>query len=639
MKKRVAAAVLALAIVASVVAVISIPSYAATMGKTQSKLVGELTDFIKTAETQVPRDDYQNLPEGMQTKHPLTVELEEKIAQAKEVRSRKDVDEMDAFLVELYGGWVEIVDEDGNGTGEYGYGDANKPYTAFQDTLNIRWGGGNYSKGNYTGLEYALYFSDRPFSQLKREDYTIESWEVLRAAIEKIEDYVEVTEEYPLSHLAVATRSEMYYNLQDYYAAYDKLVPFTGDKEVNKYRGYLYDVLYRTYQEPYMSNGWEFDEIYATMDVTKEEDCPEYTTLRTFVDGAYAAYENPAATLDEIKYFLDTEPRYTVKTETSSYLISKTDAEKQIAEGTLKEEDIVKVLDDNGDPTSEYAETYMYSEKMSGYVQNFRAAIYVGKNYRDDKDAVYNKALLEYQNGLYADEDWNVFMKCFEAGDAIVALYTAKESQFIAAIEGVYAAYEILQATVEGDVTQYERAYNQIKEWMEKTDMTVYTSDSVQLLETAITTSEAAYAQFNEGSARVTEEDLYTYVLYIYNAKDALKIADTGTENEDVGLEEVLNQMVVLLDEFAFMRDEFLAMFDGAEISDIQQECLDMFVEAYDAFEKLVNKGLDEVEANKADANSKITVTTAALFESLLELYQTQNTLTLQIAAPGTSND
>lgn len=38
-------------------------------------------------------------------------------------------------------------------------------------------------------------------------------------------------------------------------------------------------------------------------------------------------------------------------------------------------------------------------------------------------------------------------MKCFEAGDAIVALYTAKESQFIAAIEGVYAAYEILQAT------------------------------------------------------------------------------------------------------------------------------------------------------------------------------------------------
>ena len=99
MKKRVAAAVLALAIVASVVAVISIPSYAATMGKTQSKLVGELTDFIKTAETQVPRDDYQNLPEGMQTKHPLTVELEEKIAQAKEVRSRKDVDEMDAFLM------------------------------------------------------------------------------------------------------------------------------------------------------------------------------------------------------------------------------------------------------------------------------------------------------------------------------------------------------------------------------------------------------------------------------------------------------------------------------------------------------------------------------------------------------------
>lgn len=42
-------------------------------------------------------------------------------------------------MLKLYGGWVEIVDEDGNGTGEYGYGDANKPYTAFQDTLNIRW--------------------------------------------------------------------------------------------------------------------------------------------------------------------------------------------------------------------------------------------------------------------------------------------------------------------------------------------------------------------------------------------------------------------------------------------------------------------------------------------------------------------
>ena len=87
------------------------------------------------------------------------------------------------------------------------------------------------------------------------------------------------------------------------------------------------------------------------------------------------------------------------------------------------------------------------------------------------------------------------------------------------------------------------------------------------------------------------------------------------------------------------IRDRFTTMFEDNDVDELQQECFDLFIEAYDAFEKLMNKGLDEIEANKKDANAKITVTTQEIFKALLELYQAQNSLTLQIAAPGTSND
>ena len=97
--------------------------------------------------------------------------------------------------------------------------------------------------------------------------------------------------------------------------------------------------------------------------------------------------------------------------------------------------------------------------------------------------------------------------------------------------------------------------------------------------------------------------------------------------------------MTLLLDEFTYIKDEFTTMIEDADLTDNQQECFDLFVEAYNVFEKLVNKGLDEIAANKEDSTAPITVTTDAVFKALLELYQAQNTFTLLVAAPGTSND
>ena len=639
MKKRVLAAILTLALVASLVAAISIPSYAATMGKTQSKLIGELSEFIKTAESQIPRDDWQNIP-GETGEHPLTTELKAKIVEAKALRGEKNVDKMDAFLVDLYGGWVELKDDKDVPTGEYGYGDSNKPFTKFQDTLNIRWGRGNYFKKNYTGVEYSLYYGDKPLSQLKRENYTIESWEEFRKTVDVIEAYMNVTSEYPTTHMSVCTRSEMYKNLQDYYAAYDKLVPFNGDKEVNKYRGYLHDVLFRTYCKPYVEKGWTFEEMYTVMDVKKPADSPEYNAFKNFVESCTNIYNDANATVEQLQGCLDMEPRYTVKTETSSYQITKSEAEKQIAEGKLKEADLVRETDEDGKPTDKYVMKYEYQEKMSGYVQDFRDNIYLGKKYREDKNPIYQKALLEYQNGKSTKENWDIFMKCFEKVDAVINEPLTKESVFVQGIADVRAAYEVLKGTYT-DKKQYELAYEQITEWVkEKGELDkIYTAATVETFKTALKTFEDAYASFQKGETLYTEEDLYTFILYIYNAKDGLKLLDDGGDKDDVGLEEVLNQMVVLFDEFTYIKEEFTTMFEDNDVDELQQECFDLFIEAYDAFEKLMNKGLDEIEANKKDANAKITVTTQEIFKALLELYQAQNSLTLQIAAPGTSND
>ena len=136
-------------------------------------------------------------------------------------------------------------------------------------------------------------------------------------------------------------------------------------------------------------------------------------------------------------------------------------------------------------------------------------------------------------------------------------------------------------------------------------------------------------------SPKEDQNILYTYVLYIFNAKDKLELIKTDTDKpEDVGLEEVLNQMTVLFDEFTFIKGEFESMFASAEVSDLQQESYDLFIEAYQAFEKILNKGLDQIEKK-----AEITVTTDQVFAALLELYQAQNNLTIQIAAPGTTND
>ena len=130
MKKRVLSAILAVAVLVSVILSVSLPAFAERQiiidevgtAMSKSEMQKYVKEFITVATGQVKRDDYQKMPEGMQTKDPATVKLEEQLAQATAMfKSWKTVteEEAEAFLLELFGGWDNE---------KFKFVDANKPY-------------------------------------------------------------------------------------------------------------------------------------------------------------------------------------------------------------------------------------------------------------------------------------------------------------------------------------------------------------------------------------------------------------------------------------------------------------------------------------------------------------------------------
>ena len=56
-------------------------------------------------------------------------------------------------------------------------------------------------------------------------------------------EFLTVLPSKPYTGLAEASRSTVYYKLQEYYALVNQLVKYDGDLETNRLRGLLYDTL------------------------------------------------------------------------------------------------------------------------------------------------------------------------------------------------------------------------------------------------------------------------------------------------------------------------------------------------------------------------------------------------------------
>lgn len=469
MKKRILSAVLAVAILSSLIITFSITSSATTMGKTVGEMVSELTAFISEANNQIKRDDFEKMPAGMNTEHEATKKLKSLLEEAKALRKAKnepDAEEkMDAFLVDLFGGWDTEANE-----GEGNYVNGNKPYGDFQDALLLR----------YRAIEPYIYFGEKGYSTHNREDYTLDSWNEFQAFVTEMEkEWFTVCDEYPYSRLSQASRSEAYYLVQNYYAAFDKLVKFEGDeaaKEVNKAKGLLYDLL-----QIEKEIGMPLEDFVARMDsddtsaIAQEarkllnlgDKVKARDALVKFMADAQKVYDDPKATVEQINEFFcfdlfkDTNvgtvvvPESEIKEhiEKDGWILSgeryiKPKPKKSSTGRVEKDEEGNIIYETDADGKTVYEDTpYHYNRfnKRNTLINDFNTSLFVGDRFRTFKSHRYYFPVLdEYNAGIYSKEDWNTFLKSFELGDQMLGDPKSKESDFYKALEIIKDGYEII---------------------------------------------------------------------------------------------------------------------------------------------------------------------------------------------------
>ena len=293
MKKRIIAIILSLCLCISLVAALTLSSSAESVtGKDLATLKKELNAFLNQAELLVMRDDYQNMPAGMQTKSDATVKLEELIAEADALLSTDSVEDAEAFLLKVFGGWDDVKKI---------YTEPDKAYIEFLNAIFLRT----------KAIDNEVARGEKGYLKLARRDYTIESWRALAEAAANIAAVSEGNN----PPILTISRSEMWALLSAYYTAYDNLVPFEGDKEINDLRGYLYlnimtketvDIISMVKRAPF---GWELLDLLASSE--ENPNSPETLAYKTWVEGAIAAYNNPNVTAEELRKYVD--DRYYLK--------------------------------------------------------------------------------------------------------------------------------------------------------------------------------------------------------------------------------------------------------------------------------------------------------------------------------------
>ena len=595
MKKRIIAAILSVCLCASLVAAWTLSSSAESItGKDIATLRTEINGFVSKAEELAAKDDYQNMPAGMQTKAEATVKLESFIEEGKSLIKTDSVEDAEAFLLKVYGGWDDVKKE---------YTEPDKTYIEFLNALFLRT----------KAIDEEVARGEKGYTKLSRKDYTIETWRELAAAAAAL---AAVSEGNNPAILRL-TRSEAWKLLTAYYNAYDNLVPFDGDKEINDLRGMLYlnimtnetvDIIGLTRRSPF---GWELPDLFASSQ--ENPNAPETLAFKEWVNGAIAAYNNPNVTAEELrkyvddKYYLKGENNLDIDTNEESYPVESPDE--------LSDEDF-------------HAK---YGEK-AGRVMNplairddeilkFRNSLFVGAKFKNAVKKITDTVSYDNDLGYYNSADYNEFSQ-------IVGLYNEMANDYLTSDKELREGYEEIVAardellTKKLDINLYDVVYNKVMKFYNesiKNYRDLFERETVLRLETAIAKFEAAKADYeNYVNAGGTDADkldalyqnLITATYFLQQTRSEIRVKENGddpnqgggsgsTDLKNITLDGVYNAAKTLLTDMTefnnYMEDALLD--DGAY--PYTEESLALFREKLEALQALVDKYEEEADAEQ----------------------------------------
>lgn len=609
MKKRILSFMLVLAMSFSLGAVFTFAAddTGPVTGMTASELKTQIQGFVQTANGLIKRDDWEKIPGA--SKSPATTTLENQREQAKAVYTAGNIAEMESFLIDLFGGWDAEKKE-------FVLGD--KPYSEFKEAIMLKglneetaygekgyWeilpviGNVEITKKDEDGNEIKEVVELRDYTNPGQ--YTVESWAKFREQLDFLNEYLTVSD--GVMPYMNATRSEVYFILQDYYAAYDalELLPSGQDPEINRLNSLLKEVLDFEDRKGYPVQKW-FD------GVTINTDSKEMQEFKDWLAAAESLVDNPNATADQYKQYI--------------YL------------GTL-------IRDPNDDDVlieTPEGQVGLFAGKYTFYYDNMQAAfessVLLDNGYRAARSEIYYEALADYESGRYKKEDWDVFLKAFEEGDRLLNMSWISnqktEDQFLSALQNVQTAYyDVLLPTRVNDA-QHELIYKNAKALYdglkEKDELDLYVPDTVVALENALNEYELVLDQLNEYKASGNVDNTVLAKMVERANQKAVNI-----QNAVAGLK-------LLQDENAAGTTEILTFAKG--ILEDAKQCLvnleedggrfgysidEMYfadtINAYNVEIRNLEKQIDTLEKEIAEGKTEFSVTNAQLLESVTAVY------------------
>lgn len=595
MKKRIIAAILSVCLCASLVAAWTLSSSAESItGKDIATLRTEINGFVSKAEELAAKDDYQNMPAGMQTKAEATVKLESFIEEGKSLIKTDSVEDAEAFLLKVYGGWDDVKKE---------YTEPDKTYIEFLNALFLRT----------KAIDEEVARGEKGYTKLSRKDYTIESWRELAAAAAALAAVSEGSNPAILR----LTRSEAWKLLTAYYNAYDNLVPFDGDKEINDLRGMLYlnimtnetvDIISLTRRSPF---GWELPDLFASSQ--ENPNAPETLAFKEWVNGAIAAYNNPNVTAEELrkyvddKYYLKGENNLDIDTNEESYPVESPDE--------LNDEDFHAKYGEKAGRVMNPLAT------RDNEILKFRNSLFVGAAFKNAVKKITDTVSYDNDLGYYNSADYNEFSQ-------IVGLYNEMANDYLTSDKELREGYEEIVAardellTKKLDINLYDVVYNKVMKFYNesiKNYRDLFERETVLRLETAIAKFEAAKAEYeNYVNAGGTDADkldslyqnLITATYFLQQTRSEIRVRENGddpnqgggsgsTDLKNITLDGVYNAAKTLLTDMTefnnYMEDALLD--DGAY--PYTEESLALFREKLEALQALVDKYEEEADAEQ----------------------------------------
>lgn len=626
MKKRIIAIILSLCLCISLVAALTLSSSAESVtGKDLATLKKELNAFLNQAELLVMRDDYQNMPAGMQTKSDATVKLEELIAEADALLSTDSVEDAEAFLLKVFGGWDDVKKI---------YTEPDKAYIEFLNAIFLRT----------KAIDSEVARGEKGYLKLARRDYTIESWRALAEAAANIAAVSEGNN----PPILTISRSEMWALLSAYYTAYDNLVPFEGDKEINDLRGYLYlnimtketvDIISMVKRAPF---GWELPDLLASSE--ENPNSPETLAYKTWVEGAIAAYNNPNVTAEELRKYVD--DRY--------YLKGKNTLDIDTNKVNYPVESPEELNDE--DFRAKYGEDAWRSMNplviRDDEILKFRNSLFVGYKFRNAAKKIIDTVSYDNELGYYNASDYNKFIGVVNMYFEIANDYMISDAFLRSAYNEIVTARDEL-LTKKLDINLYDAVYNRVMDFYNKSIKDyrdLFNLETVERLEVAIAKFEAAKAAYegyvNEGGTDADKldrlyQDLISATYLLQQTRSEIRVNEYGDDPNqgggsgstgfaNINLEGVYNAAKTLLTDMTefnnYMEDALLD--DGAY--PYTNESLTLFREKLEALQALVDKYEEE-----ADNEQPHTMVKSEFISLMLEALKVQ----IDMVNVRTSND